>query len=255
MHLSLQNTFTQTFGYGEKTIQWFIFEPSLLYLPHFSNGAITSMKMLREKKENSQSHRLAKIIYNLENLWKNIGKNFWVDFIDPIEYIIQLYFKDNLSIAQIFSRINGKWLTYKNENGFSKLLTLTLGWHLKDAEENKTTKIYSQRTAEKSIKKTLERKDARKAEFLSWFIKNSHIYIENLDQNIFNNLVFKYEKCIYILLNIFQISKENFLTLQDLNMGNQSFADRFNELFIEYNISLHISHKDIARIFEKFKNK
>lgn len=253
MSLVLQNSFTQTFGYGEIISKSFSFDKNLLKFSHLSQWAITNIDLLKRKKENSPSHRLGKIISNFENLWKTIGKEFWMSFIDPIEYIIHLYFKENLSIEQIFIRINGKWISYKNASSLIKLLTLTFWWQLKDANESKTTPSYVKRDASKIIEKTLERKNTRKVDFMSWFIKNSHINLNIFNRNIFENYRFKYEKLIYIIDNIFQIKRETFLSLgKDLNVGNQSLADRFNEQFEIYNIPLSISHKDIERVVEKF---
>jgi len=133
MHVILQNTFTQTQGYWDKISRSFQFDANLISTVHLWKNAIVNLQMLKRKKETSQSHRLGKIISHLEILGTYLGKDIWWWFIDPIEYIIQLYFKDNLSISQIFERINGKWLNYKNPSGLAKLLTLTFWWHLKDA--------------------------------------------------------------------------------------------------------------------------
>jgi len=254
MHVILQNTFTQTQGYWDKISRSFQFDANLISTVHLWKNAIVNLQMLKRKKETSQSHRLGKIISHLEILGTYLGKDIWWWFIDPIEYIIQLYFKDNLSISQIFERINGKWLNYKNPSGLAKLLTLTFWWHLKDASENKTSKLYSARTWEKTIEKTLQRKNERKAEFLSWFIKNTQVSPDQFDQSIFISFRFKYEQYIYVLENFFKIPKESFLTLQKLNMWNQSFADRWNEQFQIHSIPLEISHKDVQRIFEKFSS-
>lgn len=253
MNLFMQNSFTQTFGYGETISKSFSFDKNLLKLPHLSQWAITNINLLKAKKETSLSHRLGKIIANLENLWTQIGKEFWIGFIDPIEYIIYLYFKENLSIENIFIRINWKWISYKNSSSLTKLLTLTFWWELKDASENKTTSFYIKRDASNSIAKTLERKDTRKAEFISWFIQHSHIDMSDFDSNLFEKYRFKYEKLMYVICEVFHISKKDFLSLpKELEVGEQSLADRFNEQFELYNIPLHVSHKDIHRTFEKF---
>lgn len=64
---------------------------------------------------------------------------------------------------------------------------------------------------------------------------------------------FKYEKFIYLLEKYFKISKKSYQELLNIDLWNQSFADRFNEIFKENNIVFEISHKDIARVFEKYK--
>lgn len=243
---------------------------------------LNSIQHIQEKEQKKiltlewfiqRQNEIQKQVEWLENIWNNhqlllekilnfqiILKEYFKEDLDPIQYLENLYYKEKLSLDSILLKVNtiykAVWRTknfYNSSSALQKFLVYVLNWKLRNAIDNKTTKAYQSRTGEKSIEKTLERKAQRKAEFLSWFIKNSHPQIEHMDYDIFHSFDFKYKKLIYVISNVFHISKENFLELQELNMWNQSLADRFNEQFEEYKIDFSISHKDIARVFEKLQ--
>lgn len=220
-----------------------------------------------------RQNEIQKQVEWLENIWKNhqlllekiinlqiILKEYYKEDFDPIQYLNALYYTEKLSLDSILLKINSiyktTWRTknfYNSSSALQKFLVYVLNWKLRNANDNKTTWVYKSRTGEKTIQKTLERKQQRKAEFLGWFIKNTSPKIDDLDYDIFHSSDFKYKKLIYIITNVFYISKENFLKLQELNMWNQSLADRFNEQFEAYEIDFTIWHKDIARVFEKLQ--
>lgn len=189
-----------------------------------------------------------------------LRKKFIKD-IDPIVFLHWLYFDKNLSIESIVNYIkqiyDELWETdyfYKNSAALQKLFTQVLNWKLKNSKENKNTSEYKSREKPAQlIAKNQEEKDKRKALFLSWYIKNNTIDNTEFDINIFNSLKFKYEKFIYLLEKYFKISKKSYQELLNIDLWNQSFADRFNEIFKENNIVFEISPKDIARVFEKYK--
>lgn len=201
--------------------------------------------------------KLEKKVIRLQEILK---KKFTKD-IDPIVFLHWLYFNKNLSIESIVNYIkqiyDELWETeyfYKNSAALQKFFTQVLNWKLKNSKENKKTLTYKSREKPAElIAKNQEEKDKRKALFLSWFIKNSAIDNTEFDIKVFNNYKFKYEKFIYLLEKYFKISKNSYQELLNIELWNQSFADRFNEIFKENNIDFEISHKDVARVFEKHK--
>jgi len=182
--------------------------------------------------------------------------------IDPIRFLEKLYREENFSIDWIVKYLKDiydkNWeekYFYKNYFSLQAFLSWVLNWKLKDQKENKKTSTYKSRLKPSQlIAKNQEEKDKRKALFLSWYIKNSNLNKDNFNYNEFENLKFKYEKFIYLLENYFMISKDSYQKLLEIDLWNQSFADRFNEIFKENNINFEISHKDVARVFEKYKN-
>lgn len=219
-----------------------------------------------------RQNEIQKQIESWTNIWKNhqkllekvlrfqlILKEIYHEDIDPIKYLEKLYFEEKLWMQSIVSKTkemyNQIWATpyfYNSESALQKFFVYVLNWKLRDQKENKITTIYKSRDGLKSILKILERKEQRIAEFLSWKIKYVNIDTTNFDVWEFENLNFKYKQFIYILKNYFWVSPENYKKLQELSIWNQSFADRFNELFQEHNIIFTIWHKDIAKTFEKY---
>ncbi len=201
-----------------------------------------------------------KLLDKILKLEEILSKHFWKK-IDPIQYINKLYREDNLSLDWVIKHINEIYdkyweeaYFYKKHNSLQMFLKWVLNWKLKDQKENKTSKSYKLREKPASlVAKNKEEQDKRKALFLSWFIKNHTIDKTNFDENKFNNFKFKYEKFIYLLENFFMITVESYQKLLEIDLWNQSFADRFNEIFKENNIDFEISHKDVARVFEKYK--
>lgn len=191
--------------------------------------------------------------------FQSILKEIYHEDIDPIKYLEKLYFEEKLWMQSIVWKTkelyNQIWATpyfYNSESALQKFLVYVLNWKLRDKKESKITTVYKSRDGFKSILKTLEKKDLRIAEFLSWKIKYITIDSNNFDIWEFESLNFKYKQFIYLLKNYFWVSPENYKKLQELSIWNQSFADRFNELFQEYKINFTVWHKDIARTFEKY---
>lgn len=180
--------------------------------------------------------------------------------IDPIAYLDKLYFEENLSIESMLWKIKEIYITqwetkhfYNSSNSMQKLLKEVLNWKLRNYSESKTTKVYKNRSKENVLNGILKRQNERKVAFLWWYIKSSNSNFENFQENKFNNFTFKYEKIIYLLENVLYINKENFQKLKDLDIWNKFIADRFNEIFDELIINFTIWHKDIKRVFEKYK--
>ncbi len=200
-----------------------------------------------------------KLLEKVLKLEENLSKYFWSK-IDPIKYIEKLYREENLSIDWIVKNINNiydkleeKKYFYKDYYSMQAFLKWVLNWKLKDQRENKKSKSYKEREKPAQlIAKNNEEKDKRKALFLSWFIQNSSIEKSKFSKEKFDSFKFKYEKFIYLIQNYFNISKESYQKLLKIELWNQSFADRFNEIFKENNIDFEISHKDVARVFEKY---
>lgn len=183
------------------------------------------------------------------------GKN-----IDPIEYIHNLYFKENQSVESIsktcqsiFEKSHITQNIFKTSSAIQKFIKYRLHWELKNQHENKNTIVYKTRTAtQKILEPVLERKQQRIERFYDWFEQNTKPNIANYHREYLENLKYNYQKFLYLLVEVFQVSKENFLKLPDeVNIWNQSIADRWNEVFTRYGIPYQFSHKDITRVLNK----
>lgn len=191
---------------------------------------------------------------------QEILSKYFKENIDPIKYIEKLYREENLSIEwivqflkKIYDEVWEEKYFYKNYFSLQVFLTWVLKWKLKNQKESKNTSTYKSREKPAElVAKNQEEKDKRKALFLSWYIKNSFIDKSDFSKEIFDSLRWKYEKFIYLLINYFKISPNSYQELLNIDLWNQSFADRFNEIFKDNDIDFEISHKDVARVFEKY---
>lgn len=201
-----------------------------------------------------------KLLDKILKLEEVLSKHFWKK-IDPIQYLNKLYNEEKLSIDSIVKNLkeiyDQVWETkyfYKISTSLQAFFKWVLNWELKNTKDSKKTQIYrSREKPTELVKKNQEEKDKRIALFLSWYIKNSKVNNSNFDIKKFDEFKFKYEKFIYLLKNYFNITFESYKKLLEIELWNQSFADRFNEIFKDNNIDFEISHKDVARVFEKYK--
>lgn len=221
------------------------------------------------KRQNEIQKQVEAII----NIWKNHQKllekvlsfkstliEYFKEDIDPIKYLEKLYFEEKLSIESMVSKLKeiytNSWKTkhfYNSSSALQKFLKDVLNWELRNSRENKTTKVYKARNQENVVKSIRERHDQKRVEFLSWYVKYSKLDMTNFDKNKLNSFSFKYEKFMYLLTEVFWINLEDFKSIKKLSFWEKFISDRFNEIFDELIINFTIWHKDIKRVFEKYK--
>lgn len=222
---------------------------------------ITSFQELKTAaKKGWQGNKLSKLIASFEILQKKlIEKQDLRHDTDPVKYLIYLYFQEELSLKDILQRINGNWFDYKDESGLRRLLKQSLKWRLRDKSE-KTVH------GKKRISKTTwaienQKRDASKAEFLSWFIQNGNsenrlkFDIKNL-QNHWN----KQQKIFYIFEVFYGISQEHFKKLDEKNISHRILAELMEEKIREIPLVdkqsiTTISKSDIDRLFLNLQQK
>lgn len=235
--------FTTTPWAWEYITKEFVFNKLLLNKPELKwEWVIKNLKDLstyinsQNKQDWSRWHRWKSIFEKLQILWNIISKEFWIKRIDPIEYIIQLYYWDWLSINDIFYRINWKWINYKDESGFRKLLKQTFNWKLKETHhQTEITKKKIWRTLDtkkenlRQQSKKLE--ENRREEFVKWFIVNSK-KVENpsFDIKYFDSLKNKILKIKYLLKSIYWVEDDNLLKLKDYPIWTRTIAKYFEDL-------------------------
>lgn len=235
--------FTTTPWAWEAITKEFSFNKNLLNNPSLKQE--WSIKNLSEfiryiNSQNTQKwsrwHRWSSLVEKLRTLWVNLSEELWVKKIDPIEYFIQLYYWDWLSIQDIFERIKWKWLDYKEESGLRKLFTQTFNWQLKETHtqtqitQKKVWKVLDARKENLKIQsKKLE--ENRREEFVKWFIVNSK-KVENpfFDIKYFDSLKNKLLKIKYLLKSIYWIEDDNLLKLKDYPVWTRTIAKYFEDL-------------------------
>lgn len=183
---------------------------------------------------------------------------FYGKSIDPIDFLHNLYYKENQSfiticetITSIFQKTQRKQNVFKKANTIQKFTRDRLNWQLKDQKESKNTISYRWVPRNETQKKVnAEKEEKREILFISWFIENStKINKENFDDKKLNSFKYDYEKFIYMIKNVFWIKKEDFLKLKELWFWTPFIAKMFNKTFDENKILFNVSDQNIRLTF------
>lgn len=187
MNISIQQIPLQ----NNKIIKRFTFDKSLLNSEYLQwDNVITNLYDLKTEVIRWWRWNKNWLVFNrLKSLQGELEYEYQ-NKIDPIEYILQLYYWENLSIQSIYDRLNQKWLGYKNASWLEKMLLKVLKWELKDPFERfDTRKQRNKWLCEKAKNEWIRKEEEHKAIFLSFFIKN---FIEldppNFDMDVYNSM-------------------------------------------------------------------
>lgn len=267
IEITKRNDFTTTVWCGENICRDFVFNKQLLSHKWIIQSPVHNFWQLifkinsQNNSEWSKGHRGNQVITNLRILWNHLWKNIWWDFIDPIEYFIQLYFWDWLSIQDIFARVNGKWFQYKDESWLRKLFTQTFEWQLKDTTElTEITKRKIEQTLNDKRENLREQskilEEQRKVKFQTWYSlyakENSN---PDFDSEYFSSLKNKILKIKYVLKHIFNIWEYELRWLQDSKIWTRVIAkyidEIFSPVFTKNSVEkINITPVDIERLFK-----
>lgn len=246
IEITRRNDFTTTVWCGENICRDFVFNKQLLSHKWIIQSPVHNFWQLISKinsqnnSEWSKGHRGNQVIINLRILWNHLWKNIWWDFIDPIEYFIQLYFWDWLSIQDIFARVNGKWFQYKDESWLRKIFTQTFEWQLKDTTElTEITKRKIEQTLNDKRENLREQskmlEEQRKVKFETWYSlyakENSN---PDFDSEYFWSLKNKVLKIQYSLFIFCNIWNEQLQKLKESGLWTKVIAKYFEEIINKF---------------------
>lgn len=193
----------------------------------------------------------------LDNLSKKLLTIYWT-YIDPIEYIIKLYYWEWLSISDVYKRLNELWWDNKNESSIEKAFKITFWWQLRDSSWTEISR--KKRNFPEQISKAREeinKKNKKKYDFIKNVFKNDVNRILETKLDEFDFIGFeslnKTWKVLYIFYFLYWINRKE---LQELNkkwIWSKVILNHIkNDLqwFLkEINIKLNIYPKDIQAIF------
>lgn len=199
-------------------------------------------------------------LYNkIQNFKDQLYYIYWY-FVDPILYIIKLYYLDNLSIKDVWKRLNDLWWWNNDETSIEKTFKQTFWWDLRD---NLWTDISKKkRNFEEQIKNAREINDEnnrKKYEILKNFFERRieaiiNIKIEEFDKKWFENLN-KTWKILYILYFFYWINRNEILNLRKSEIWSRVISTFINQnienLLKKLNIDLIIYPKDIQWILNE----
>lgn len=192
--------------------------------------AIKSFHELKTAAQNwGQWSKLKRIVASFEEFKNQLIQNHGMsEDIDPVKFLIYLYFHEELSLNDILLRLNSNGFNYKDESGLRRLLKQSLKWKLRDKSE-KTTH------GKKRISKTTSQNEQQKRDicmgnFLSWFIQNSqNIQLSDFDTSKYQECKNKTEKILFLFEIYFWIKKDWFEKLVSLDVSHRLLAELIEE--------------------------
>ncbi len=214
----ISNVWVNIWDWGGEWYVWefkkeFIFDRNLLSHPNLVwDWVINSMWALKASVARWwQWNKMWIVLKKFEELKKNLEAEFQVKNLDPIYYLIGLYYgKEPLSLETIFDRINSKWLNYKDKSWLEKVLK-RFWWKLKEYDERQQTKKVLIMHPDKAIESAKRKSEECRIKFLTWSIKNL-IEVEDpyFDIKYFKSLPSAIKKSNYLLNTFYSCDLSSF---------------------------------------------
>nr|MDD3720267.1 hypothetical protein [Candidatus Gracilibacteria bacterium] len=204
---------SSSFGYIGEIEREYIFDRKLLNLPNLQGeGVVTSLGLLvHAVNKGGRGNKMGIVLKKMLDLKKSLETDLRVTNLDPIHYIIELYFgKEPLSLETIFNRLNEKGLNYKDKSGLEKLLK-RFGWKLKECEERQGTKKVKVMYPDKAIESAKKKSEECRIKFLTWMIANlNEVEDPYFDIKYLNSLTSSAKKCNYLLKTFYSCELSSF---------------------------------------------
>lgn len=205
---------------------------------------------------------VGKLKRKLDTLALVLNEKHWY-YVDPIKYLIFLYYQEKYSILDIFDLIKNIWFNYKSKKSNSLVFVFrsVFWWDLRNPQK------WSYRTIDKRIKRwslwtrnateTNNIRNKEKQDMLIFFItiKVNNILINDFDKNLYENYN-RFDKIMYILWLVIWINKLDLVYINErLWIGLTIITNILNEkikFFIDENwLNLTIYKKDISKIINE----
>lgn len=171
----------------------------------------------------------------IDSLARNLKEKYNYD-IDPIEYLIYLYYIEELSIVDIFKRVKNLGMIYKNESSLEKTFKLAFGWSLRTVSWGKITarkKEVSWQTTkfQEVYQETLNKKYKKIEDYIQEFKKDKFdpIIEKKFDRNYFENLNNSSRKFLYLIDYIFWLKDVDVINIVNLWLWVRGVSTFFNE--------------------------
>lgn len=139
----------------------------------------------------------------LDGFKENLKKEFHNQDVDPIEYLIYLYYQCWLSIDDIWERVNELGLTYKDPTWLRVFVTKTFNWTLRENTEKTEQRIRKEKTGWKEKRVTslrefnkprIEEQTQKIREAIDTLIGEW----KDFNKEVYNSLSNNTKKCIYL---------------------------------------------------------
>ncbi len=268
MKYTLANPCTQTPWYWKIIRKWFSFDYWLLEINELSQE--WAIKNLEDLRKILKVWNQIVCLRKFESLWKKLSLEYWQK-IDPIEYIIKLYYSDWLSVESIFERLNNKWLNYsvKSKNPSSVLLNLfkkTFKWELRTRwEKSEIAKKRMASSLPNKIKPLIE-KNTRSLEETEYTVKIwtdfltteliEEIKLSDKEAEYLDKEKANWKKLIFLLNKFYSINLNHLKNLKNTHsLSNKRLAIIFENIIwkIPNKIiwKIKINERVVRTLFEK----
>lgn len=214
----ITNVWVKVWDWNSEWYVWlfqkeFVFDRTLLKHPNLQwEDIINSMWTLKAAVMKWwQWNKMWIVLKKFEELKENLERDLRVNNLDPILYIIGLYYwSEPMSLDTIFNRLNSKWLNYKDRSWLEKVLK-RFAWKLKDHEERQNTKKVLIMHPEKAIESAKIKSEECRIKFLHWVVQNL-IDAEDpyFDIKYLNSLPSAIKKCNYLLKTFYSCDLTSF---------------------------------------------
>ena len=257
--LRVQNSLTKTPGSPNSNwdISYKIWKIQLP--PNFQ--WMTSMKNYLSYYENWEKRWKSRLKNKLDRLKIYLYKNYWFN-IDPIKFLIFLYYYELLSVEEIHKRICEMWFNYRDSNWLLIAFKSTFWWELR---EKSWSSISSRKRKTNwqidKAKLITDNKNKKKYETLTEYInkKVSNILWNEFDFNLYESLKNKTEKILYLIWLFLWINENDIKNFYEkLKIWTRVISNYLNTELSNFldkpklNIILNpITPVDITRIIEK----
>ena len=220
---------------------------------------MTSWNDYLEYYNNGEKRWKIRIKTKLETLALNLEK-FYKRKIDPIEYLIYLYYQEELSVEDIYIRTKDIWMTYSESDWLFMLFRKTFWWILRDNSWSIVTTKKKQWGRQIIVARGInDEKNREKYILLQEYIssKVNNILSNTFDSEFYNWLRNKTEKILYLVWLSIWINQDDIVLLSEKHgiwarvMAN--FLNTEISIFLaNHNINLSkITPMDITRIVKK----
>lgn len=270
------NPLTQTPWSWNILFKTFIFDFKLLNLPNLQwKWAITSLACYELKirqihaKPWSKANSNSILLKKLQRLKANLENELCVTGLDPIQYMIYLYFQEELSVSDIFERLNRLGLDYSTNWGTpsSVLINLfknTFKWKLRERSDITKIKSRKLKTTNNVWKKNTINRNLANVSRIREAVANEVsriLKIQKLQVNFSEAEDLEFAKCSNPKKIIFLLKKYYWLELAEVAtlkteywLSDESISKVFIELFSKipdfYITWINITESVVKSIFK-----
>ncbi|MDD3302149.1 MAG: hypothetical protein PHN31_01210 [Candidatus Gracilibacteria bacterium] len=238
----------------------FSFDKSLLENPLLKGNGVT-LSLTQYEYNNVGDLRSQKLIRRFITL-QNTLQNELGGHIDPIEYMIQLYYGEGLSVEDIFKRLNKKGLNY-SENGirpYSVLMNLfhrTFKWKLRDRsirseigeKKRQASEEFRTNMLLEKNKRTLEETKNLVSDTISILLskRNQDVVLSTKEEDDFLDAP-NHKKVLILLDKFYSLNRNNII---NLNRAHFIGYKRLEKIIGELIYNLPREYSDFVKVNER----